>query len=255
MSQAAIPPNSWFSQADYACRLEWGRRGAIEAATRGDVIVIVDVLRFSSACATAVEVGAVIYPCAARDDVQDIAARTGAEAAGAGGRFSLSPLSYLQAAPGTRVVLPSPNGATCLHLAAASACVFVGALLNASAVASAVDAALTDRGMAVSVVACGERWTVPGEDGELRFAVEDFIGAGAIFSCLRHTKSPEAAAAEGAFLHTRGDLEGVLWHSGSGMELREKGLAEDVRFAARLNVYQTVPVLKDRSFVGAQMRV
>ena len=36
-------------------RLEWGRRGANLAAQRGDVLVIVDVLSFSSAVVTAVQ--------------------------------------------------------------------------------------------------------------------------------------------------------------------------------------------------------
>ncbi|MFT9596793.1 hypothetical protein [Mesobacillus sp.] len=37
-----------FSQSLYECKVEWGRRGAREAAERGDIVIIVDVLSFSS---------------------------------------------------------------------------------------------------------------------------------------------------------------------------------------------------------------
>jgi 2-phosphosulfolactate phosphatase len=49
---------------------------------------------------------------------------------------------------------------------------------------------------------------------------------------------------EGAFLHARGDLEELLMECESGTELREKGFAEDVRSAAQLNLYDTVPIMR-----------
>jgi hypothetical protein len=39
-------------------RLAWGQRGGQEAAERGDILVVVDTLRFSTAAATAVHHGA-----------------------------------------------------------------------------------------------------------------------------------------------------------------------------------------------------
>jgi 2-phosphosulfolactate phosphatase len=35
-----------FNQDPYRCRVEWGRRAAHDAAVRGDIVVVVDVLRF-----------------------------------------------------------------------------------------------------------------------------------------------------------------------------------------------------------------
>lgn len=45
-------------------RRAWGRRGVRDAAECGDILVVVDTLRFSTAAATAAHHGARIYPCA-----------------------------------------------------------------------------------------------------------------------------------------------------------------------------------------------
>ncbi len=62
----------------------------------------------------------------------------------------------------------------------ARAYLFVGALVNAAAVGRAVSSILARTEAAVTVVACGERWPAPTDDGELRVAIEDYLGAGAI---------------------------------------------------------------------------
>ena len=98
--------------------------------------------------------------------------------------------------------------------------------------------------LCVTLIACGERWQTPAEDGALRVALEDDLGAGAILSYLRHDKSPEARVCAGAFLYSRDDLLAALWECGSGRELRSRGFPEDVRHAAQLNVYEAVPVLR-----------
>src|ERR1043165_1781823 len=123
-----------WSQDGYRCRLEWGRRGARAAAERGDVLVVIDVLSFSTATVTAVQRGGIVYPCAWSDDPAALAARIGAEAAvsrpdvPARGRFSLSPPTFNTIEPGTNVVLASPNGATCSRYGRAVPHLLVGAL-------------------------------------------------------------------------------------------------------------------------------
>ncbi len=49
---------------------------------------------------------------------------------------------------------------------------------------------------------------------------------------------------EGAFLHAQPDLTELLWECTSGQGLRQKGMEEDLRFAAQLNLYDTVPVMQ-----------
>ncbi|MDN4594876.1 hypothetical protein [Polycladomyces subterraneus] len=51
-----------FDQSPFECRVEWGFRGARDAAERGDITIIVDVLSFSSTVVTAVNVGALMFP-------------------------------------------------------------------------------------------------------------------------------------------------------------------------------------------------
>lgn len=241
-----------WSQQGYRCRLEWGRRGARVAAERGDVLVVVDILSFSSAVVTAVQHGCVIYPCAWTDDPAALASSLGAEAAvgrfdvPARGRFSLSPPTFLAVAPGTRVVLASPNGATCSRYGRAVPHLLVGSLLNATPVAEAVARLLAAPHLNVTVLACGERWKQPNEDGELRFAIEDYLGAGAIVAGLPAalSRSPEALVCEGAFRAARDHLAGILRESGSGRELVAAGFPQDVEHAANLDAYAAVPRMR-----------
>ncbi|HEY8173608.1 MAG TPA: 2-phosphosulfolactate phosphatase [Dehalococcoidia bacterium] len=238
-----------FTQGGFRCRLQWGRRGAREAAARGDIVVIVDVLRFSSAVATAVSRGGEIYPCAYAADVENLARTVDAQIAARGegsseSPFSLSPRSYALLQPGTRVVLPSPNGAQCTLNASAAPYVFAGAIVNGDAVARVLEPLLTNSDAALTVIACGERWTTPSEDGDLRFAIEDLLGAGAILSGLsRHSQSPEARVAAGAFTRNRDDVREMLQDCASGRELRARGLDADVHDCAQVDSIDAVPVL------------
>src|SRR3546814_14704136 len=73
---------------------------------------------------------------------------------------------------------------------------FAGSLRNASAVAAAAqDAAAESIRKRIAVIAAGEHW--PG--GNLRPAIEDLLGAGAIIERLQGRPSPEARAARAAY--------------------------------------------------------
>jgi 2-phosphosulfolactate phosphatase len=248
-------PADLFAQSPYRCRLDWGRHGAGAAAERQDILVIVDTLSFSTAVVAAVQRGGLVYPCAEDEAPSALAQRIGGEVAvrrkdvPARGRFSLSPLTYLHLAPGTRIVLASPNGATCSRYARAVPCLFVGALVNAEAVATVVSHLLDTTDHCVTILACGERWQPPSADGALRIALEDYLGAGAILASLRHEQSPEARVCAGAFTHSQHDIAALLWECGSGRELRAMGFPEDVRHAAQLNSYNAVPVMRGEYLV------
>ena len=230
----------WRSQEGFEIRCEWGEAGVRRLAPICKVIVIVDVLSFSTCVSVAVERGAVVYPYRFKDETAaTYAASIGARHAGSRetGGYSLSPGSMREIPSGTRLVLPSPNGAT-LTLLAGDTPVLAGCLRNAAAVARAAESF----GHPIAVIPAGERWP----DGSLRPAVEDLIGAGAIIAGLYRKKSPEAGAAESACAAaTAKGLEAVLRECMSGIELIERGWPSDVVMAAQRDTSSTVPVLQD----------
>jgi 2-phosphosulfolactate phosphatase len=237
-------------QADYTVRFEWGEHGARALAATSDVVVIVDVLSFSTTVDVAAARGAEVLPFASRD-VAAAAAFAGAQGAllavsrqqvTAAQPYSLSPASVRDIPETTRLVLPSPNGSTLTLIAAKAGCtVFAGCLRNASAVAAAV----ARLGGTVGVVAAGERWP----DRSLRPAIEDLLGAGAIISELSATnRSPEAEVAVAAFTSARADLQRYLRECISGRELIDLGYPDDVELAAELNSSSTSPILRGGAY-------
>jgi len=150
-------------------------------------------------------------------------------------RYSLSPASLSDIAPGTRLVLPSLNGATLSLRAEEFSPTVAGCFRNARAVA----AFACSQGKPVTVIACGERWA----DGSLRPCWEDLAGAGAVIAELPGTRSPEAEAACQVFRNAKGDLPRTLRVCSSGRELMERGFAADVELAGALDASSCVPVL------------
>ena len=230
-------------QSDFDVRCEWGEHGVRLLAPISDAVILVDVLSFSTCVAIATGRGASVFPYRFRDDRQLAFARS-LNAALAGprgtGRYSLSPASLLSIAPGTRLVLPSPNGAT-LSLATGHTPTFAGCLRNSRTVAAAASRC----GRKIAVIPAGERWP---EDGSLRVAIEDLIGAGAILSHLPGRLSPEAEVALGAYRHARGTLLGMLEQCHSGNDLRQRGFADDVALAAEMDVEDTAPRLLNGAY-------
>jgi 2-phosphosulfolactate phosphatase len=237
-----------FSQHPHRVRLDLGRQGVRDAAERGDAIVIVDVLRFSSCVAAAVERGASVHPCAFDAEAADVARRVGGRIASAppGSRagFALVP-EFSEAAARETIVLRTLNGAECTLLASSAPRVFAGSLLNASAIAHAAAEFIASSDVCLTVVACGERRTKPVEGEEQRFAIEDYLGAGAIISAIGGDLSPEARVCAAAFEGSRERLLDLLLDCASGRQLRSWGLEADVRFAAQLDACGAVPVLRD----------
>lgn len=211
-------------QSTYQVRLDWGVEGLARVAP-ADVVVVIDVLRFSSAVADAVASGASV----ALDDA----------------------LGWSR--DGAAVAAAAPTGAL----------VLLGGLRNASAVARAITT-LQERRQArtsVALVAAGETDAA----GSLRFAVEDHLGAGAIIAALTdhgidHTAPDAAVAAEG-FRALRGALRHMLSASGSAREIAD-GTSATERMAAagvvatsavdaaELDALDAVPVLRNGRFLA-----
>ena len=100
-------------------------------------------------------------------------------------------------------------------------------------------------------MACGERWPEPNEDGALRFAIEDYLGAGAVLAALGGPASPEAQVCVAAFLGARADWPPSSGSARAGASYAQQGFGEDVRHAARLDCYDAAPLLRDGAFGAA----
>lgn len=212
-----------FDQSTYQVRLEWGVEG-LDRLAPADVVVVVDVLRFSSTVADAVASGASV--------------------------------SLADAAGWSR------NGAA-VAAGAKDSVVLIGCLRNASAVARAI-AALQERRQertSVAVIAAGEadetgavRFAVEDQlgAGAIVSALTD-LG-------IDHTAPDAAVAAEG-FRALRRALRHMINASGSAREIADGVAATErmtsaglvpstVAAAAELDAHDVVPVLREGVFVA-----
>ena len=186
-----------FDQSPYQVRLDWGVSGLARLAP-ADVVVVIDVLRFSSTVADAVAAGAEIELAGALDWSRN----------------------------GAAVAAAAPTGAT----------VLLGSIRNAGAVARAVQVGQERRQgrTSVALVPAGELDAA----GGLRVAVGGQLGAGAIAAALTdlgidHTAPDAAVAAEG-FRALRRALKHLIGATGSGGELQAGGPAAERMRAAGL---------------------
>jgi 2-phosphosulfolactate phosphatase len=237
--------------------VEWGPQGAARAAA-GGLLVVVDVLSFTTSVSVCADRGTVAYPAAFSDEhderARELAEREGAVLA-AGRRaatpehpWSLSPAALRAAPAPARLVLPSPNGSAIAAAAPPRVTVVAACLRNAPAVGRW---AAAQRGP-VTVVPAGERWP----DDSLRPALEDLLGAGAVVAALVAAApglplSPEADAARATWLATLDPADAVR-ACASGQELVLGGFAGDVEIAVEIGTSDVVPVLTGGAFRPAR---
>lgn len=246
-------------------RTDWGLVGAralTETEARKSLVVVIDVLSFSTSVTVACEAGAGVYPFPYHDEAGATRLARTMRAALAGQRasegISLSPAS-LRGLDAERVVLPSPNGSMIAHtIGSRGALMIAGCLRNVSAVAGLAAAHLNaDESHDVVLVPAGEQWP----DGTLRPALEDHLGAGAIAARLTGMLpddvtrlSPEARVAAATWQGI-GDVAALLRDGASGRELVDTGFDEDVAIAAGVDATDVVPVLMDGAFVPLGHRI
>jgi 2-phosphosulfolactate phosphatase len=134
-------------------------------------------------------------------------------------------------------------------LAGTTGIVIAGSLRNSAAVARWALERQADKGdrFTVAIVAVGQSRA----DGTLRFALEDFLGAGAIIDALAAIGidycSPEAAAAAAAHTGLRNATGHLIGASTSGRAAAERGERAAVDAAIALNSSEDVPVLREFS--------
>jgi 2-phosphosulfolactate phosphatase len=233
--------------------LDWGCDGLTYALKHQDIVVIVDALRFSSAVVTAVAHGFIIFPVPDREQGENLAERTNTALAvrSEESGISISPLSYMTAPGGIekKIILPSPNGASCAARIRKRDIAYIGCFLNAQAIGEMITALAHTQGHDITVIACGEQRSIRNgnrivyvlEESHRVFAIEDYLAAGAIIACTTVQRSTEAEVCARCFQSSQDSLFKLLCGSLSGRYLIEHGSSADIEHSARLNLYNIVP--------------
>jgi 2-phosphosulfolactate phosphatase len=220
----------------------------------GGAVIVIDVLRATTSLATAFAAGAAeVVVCGSLRAARDAA--TALERAGArpllfgesrsrrpkGFDFGNSPAELSRAVLRGRVmVCATTNGTRALQSVRGAEAAFAGSLVNReAALRAAVDGARSGR---LTFVCAGRR-------AGSRVALEDVVAAGGFVDLVRDEGvhlTDEAALAVGLWQAYGGDAYAAFRDAAHGRHLEALGFGEDLRFAARLDVFGVAPRLVRR---------
>jgi len=236
-------------------RVETDLEGGREAGTRGDVVIVVDVLRFSSSVVVGLACGADAF----------IPVRTLAEARKLGKRnrrlilagerngvkprgFHLgnSPTEFENAnLKGKTIVITTTNGTAALESSRGARWLLVGSFINARAVSTAASR-LSEDGNGISIILASRPGCI---------FLEDFLCTGMLVTNMAdedEKMNDEAIAARLAWASAENDFQEILMRSFHAVYLESIGYEQDVEFCLRKDVYDLVPHLKGDTIVRFQ---
>jgi len=226
--------------AQVSVSIEQGVGGALHAASKKDVIIVVDALRCSSTviAALAAGVNSVRPVVSAHECVGEVTAgeRGGKKIPGLD--YDNSPISLsAPALKGKNVVLTTTNGTECIRTSASyGSPVLIGALINASAVAREALGLARELGRDISIVMAGRN---------NQLAPEDLISASEIVARLNGVTLKGYIRPVHAEDCTREFLE-----SDSGRAITAQGHRDDVLFCAREDTHGVVPFYRNGLLVA-----
>lgn len=231
--------------------LELSAKDAVKAVSRGDVLVVIDVLRCCSTIVTALANGAKeVIPTKTIKEAQALhkkhpefllaGERRGLKPKG----FDLgnSPLEFSSNIVKEKcVILTTTSGTKAICSSKNARWVLIGAFCNAEAVAKTAFEIAEKEKIGISFVLSGTHG---------RFSLEDFMCAGAIVENLPVDKieCPDAVlAASLTFQQSYERLTEIIQRGSHARYLRDIGHEEDVKFCCQLNAHPVVPVYKAES--------
>lgn len=232
----------FFQQKEYNIKCEWGLEGLDALLDLSDVIIIIDILSFSTCVDIITSNKSPVFPYLYKDESALNFAKENnlilAEKRNKD-KISLSPYSLINIPKNSKILLPSPNGSTLsfyTNKAKKKLSVICSCLRNFRACAELAQ----EIGKNITIIPAGEKWN----NNTTRFAIEDFLGAGAIISEIKsNSLSPESFLALNSFNSVKNDIYQIIKKSASGKELIEKGFEEDVKIACELNASNNTPIL------------
>ena len=213
------------------------------------LVVVLDVLRATSAICTAMEYGLKeIIPVASVEEARKLQSEGYLAAAERGGQivegFDMgnSPFSYMEPAlKGKSVVLTTTNGTKAINMAKDKETVVIGSLNNLDALCHWLIRQRRD------ILVLGSGW-------KDKFNLEDTICAGAIADkCLKSGRffadEDSTVAAKFIYRSARDNMFAFLKASSHRRRLRKLNLNEDVKYCLTPNNCSAIPVLENGSLV------
>jgi 2-phosphosulfolactate phosphatase len=229
--------------------VEFAAKDAYKATRRGDVIIVIDVLRATTSVITSLANGArSVTPVATLEEAAKlhkehpdyvlVGEREDHKPEG----FDLgnSPASLTrERVQGKNLIMTTTNGTEALIKSKESRWVAVGAFLNAQAVALRTVEISNRNGTGISFVLAGEK---------NRFSLEDFLCAGAITERFQKNAvelSDKTMAALSAFRGAKHNLLESVQNSKHGQDLTKIGFSKDIEFSCQLDIYGIVPFYRN----------
>lgn len=216
---------------------------------RFDIVVVIDVLRATSAICSAIDNGvSSVIPVSTLDEArayQEKGFLAGAERQGQiveGFDFGNSPYSYMKPELKDKdIVLSTTNGTRAINIAKEAPTVIIGSLINLSSVTKW----LLEQDKNVLCLCSG--W-------KDNFNLEDTICAGAIANELLESgkfssNEDSSVAAKYLFLSSRHNYFGFLKSSSHRRRLKKLNLNEDIKYCLTPNQVDVIPILHNDKIV------
>lgn len=229
--------------------LELRARDADRAVERGDLIIVIDVLRSGSSIINALVNGAkAVIPTRTLKEAYKLK-RTYPSYLLAGERrghkprgfdFGNSPIEFTsEKVRGKKVILTTTSGTIAIIRSWNADLVFVGTFLNVRALAEKAIEVAEKKSTNVSFVLAGDKG---------RFSLEDFICAGAMAYRFKKGEvclSDKAQAALLTFKQTRNNLSERIMDAEHAKNLMKLGFKRDIEFSCQLDIYKVIPFYKN----------
>lgn len=222
---------------------------------RDSIVVIIDILRASSAICTAFANGArAILPVSEISEARDYKSKGFLVAAERDGfvldfaDFGNSPFNFTkEKVEGKTIVYSTTNGTGLIKLASSSYMIVIGSFLNLKALSDW----LIEQDKDVLLLCAG--W-------KNRFNIEDSICAGALADNIMNsdhftTACDSTYAAIDLWLLAKPDLTGYIEKAAQRTRLRDKNLDDCISFCLTPDFTNIIPVLKNGVLVGSIQEV
>lgn len=209
---------------------------SFEKSFSSDVSIMVDVLRASTTITVALNTFNQVIAVKNKEKAVELAERYGAVLAGERNGAAIedfdtgnSPVE-IKNFSGDYLVITTSNGTRILENMKART--LIGSFVNAKAVAEAASE-IADKH--IEIVMAGVR-------GE--FAIEDFLGAGAIISNLTDYELDEMALS--SYMASRDEkmVNKAVINSNSASGLKKLGYNKDISFSIKKDIYDIIPIYK-----------